>query len=128
MFPALSADGTLTATFAQDTPKMHVSSITISVHRGGNNNNQERGEAVVTIVDSTGNPVSGATVTGTWTGSGAQSDNGATASNGQIMIHSNYVDSYWNDHTFTVTISDVVKTGMTYDSSANVVTTKTITG
>ncbi len=123
-FAALSADGTLIATFAQDTPTMHVSSITMSVYSPYNNH--ERGRGIVTIVDSSGNPVYGATVYGTWTGTGATTVSGTTDSNGHVTLESNTVNSGYN--TYTLTITNVVKSGWTYDSSANIITTKSVSG
>ena len=105
---------------------MHVALIEMSV--ASRNNNNERGEAVVTIVDSSGNPVSGATVSSSWTHDGGYSgtDSDTTDSSGLASVHSNDENRY-GTHTFAVTITDVVKTGWTYDSSANVETSDSIT-
>jgi hypothetical protein len=108
---------------------MHVSSIVVTIERGSDSHYwDERGRAVVTIVDASGNAVTGATVYGTWSGAYSGTDDGNTDNNGQISESSDWINPYWDTHTFTFTITSVVKTGWTYDSSANVETSDSATG
>ena len=77
-----------TVTVNADTT-MHVDSIVMSVvpRNGGN----ERGQAIVTVVDSSGNPVPDATVYSSWTISGGHyggTDTDITDSNGEASVHS----------------------------------------
>ncbi len=79
-----------------------------------------RGVATVKIVDQGGNPVSGATVYGTFTGPNGGNAGGDTGSNGEVTFATSYVWFPSGEWCFEVT--DVVKSGWTYDSAANVVT------
>ena len=125
-----TSDTDNTFNVAAVTPTMHVASIVMSVVPRGSSGgtSYERGQAVVTIVDSNGNPVNGATVSCSWTrdGSNSGTDSGTTDSSGVVMVHSNDERSS-GSHTFVVTITGVSKTGWTYDSSANVETSDSIT-
>ena len=102
--------------------KMHVSAIDMSLKTKGVNVNAV---ATVTIVDTGGNPVSGATVSGHWDGATSDTDSGATDSSGKVALQSNVVKNP-PDTTFTFTVDKVVKDGWTYDSSANVKTSNSI--
>jgi hypothetical protein len=62
---------------------------------------QEAGRAIVTVVDASGNPVNGATVTGTWSGRVSETDSGTTDSSGQATITSSYKSSGTYTYTFT---------------------------
>lgn len=113
---------------AAPTQTMHVSSIVVTIENSGMFDLGERGRAVATIVDSNGNAISGATVYGTWSEAVSGTVHGDTASNGQYTVTSDTVYFNWDTHTFTFTVTNVVKTGWTYDSSANVVSSGTRTG
>ena len=79
-----------------------------------------RGAARITIVDQNNNPVSGATVYGDFTGPTSGSRNGSTDSNGQLTLYSSYAWSASGEWCFEVT--NVTKSGWTYNSAANAVT------
>jgi serine protease len=79
-----------------------------------------RGAARVTIVDQNNNPVSGATVYGDFTGPTSGSRSGSTDSNGQVTLVSSYSWGASGEWCFEVT--NVTKSGWTYDSAANAVT------
>lgn len=84
-----------------------------------------RALATVTIVDSGNNPLEGATVSGHWSGLTSDSDSGTTNSDEKVTLSSNWV---WSAQgTFTFTVDNVEKSGWTYDESANVETSDSIT-
>ena len=103
---------------------MHVASIDMSLKTAGINTN---GEAKVTIVDADGVPVEGATVYGHWSDATSDSDSGVTNANGQVVLQSDKVKRATSGTTFTFTVDDVVLSGWTYDASANVETSDSIT-
>ncbi len=103
----------ITVTEPAGNPTMHVDNITVV---------KEsffvftRGNATVRIVDANGNPVSGATVSGEWSGAATDTDQFTTDSNGEGSAVSN-----WNfgGGEFTFCVTDVSKSGYTYDEAAN---------
>jgi hypothetical protein len=87
------------------------------------------GEATVTVVDSSGGPVRGATVSGHWSGSVHRYSSGTTGTDGRVPFNSEDV-FYWGwgfggRLEFTFTVDNIVKAGWTYDESANVETSDT---
>lgn len=94
---------------------IHVSAIDMSLKKTGANVNAF---ATVTIVDADNMPVSGATVSGYWTGVTSDTDTGVTDSSGQVKLKSNRVRKPVPGTTFTFTVDDVVKANWTYDPSA----------
>jgi PKD repeat protein len=78
-----------------------------------------RGKARVQIVDASGNPVADATVKGEWSGGATDTDEVTTDSDGWATAYS---DWRFGDATFTFCVTDVTKSGWTYDSNANEVT------
>ncbi|HDP70297.1 MAG TPA: subtilisin [Actinobacteria bacterium] len=76
--------------------------------------------ALATIVDQNGNPVTGATVSGHWSGLTTDVDTGITGVTGQVALSSNAI--LLTSGTFTFTVDDVVLTDWTYDSAANLET------
>ena len=80
--------------------------------------------ALVTIVDADGVPVSGATVSGIWSGLTNNIDSVVTDINGQVIIESNRVKSANGIYTFTV--DNVEKSGWTYDIESNIETSDSI--
>ncbi|UCC40191.1 MAG: fibronectin type III domain-containing protein [Candidatus Aminicenantes bacterium] len=103
---------------------MHVSAIYMSLKVAGLNVNAI---ATVTIVDADGIPVSEATVYGQWSGATSDTDSGVTDINGQVTFKSDRLRNPPSGITFIFTVTDVVKDGWTYDSSANVETSDFIT-
>ncbi len=106
------------------TDNMHVKSIDMSLKKAGINVNAI---AAVTIVDATTKPVGGATVSGHWSGATTDTDSGITDINGQVSLKSDKVRNPASGTTFTFTVDDVAKAGWTYDSTANVETSDSIT-
>jgi PKD repeat protein len=87
---------------------IYVSDIAMSGKKAGVNRSAT---AVVTISDTDGNPVSGATVYGTWSGVVSGSVSGTTGANGTVTFESAKVRTAG---TFTFTVDDVIKDGATY--------------
>jgi len=78
-----------------------------------------RATATVKIVDQNGDPVSSATVAGSWHGSAAKTVSLTTNSSGEASSTSNWV---FGNGTFEFCVDDVSKSGLTYNATANVVT------
>jgi hypothetical protein len=97
---------------------MHVDSIVLSTKAQGP---RDRGRATVTIVDENGDPVSGATVSGTFTGDVTGTDSGTTDSNGQVTLQT----SAFNGVVSFGFCVDNVSGSLTYDAGANVETCDT---
>jgi PKD repeat protein len=89
---------------------MFVFDITMSGKAAGPNRSAT---AVVTIHDTDGSPVAGATVHGTWSGDYSGSVSGVTAADGTVAFSSGKVRQA--DATFTFTVDDVVHANFTYD-------------
>ena len=102
---------------------MHVSSIGMKLKTGGPWVNAI---ATVTIVDAIGNPVEGATVSGHWSRATSDSDSGVTNINGEVSLQSDKVKNPRSGTTFTFTVDKVTKEGWTYESSANIKTSGSI--
>jgi len=94
---------------------MHVDSITCSKVKVGN---KWKGRAVVVIKDSAGNLVSGASVTGTFTGSYSQTLSATTTTSGAATLTT--TASITGTVTFTFCVDNVTQASFTYDSGANV--------
>ena len=94
---------------------IHVSATDMSLKKTGANVNAF---ATVTIVDANGAPVSGATVSGKWSGATPDTDTGVTDSSGQVKLKSNRVRKPPSGTTFTFTVDNVEKDGWTYVPSA----------
>ncbi len=103
---------------------MHVSDIIMSTKVTRQN---VAAIANVKVVDSGGNPVSGATVSGHWTGATTDRDTGITSGTGQIALQSNNVKKPRSGTTltFTFTIDSVIAAGCTYDSVHSITTNST---
>jgi fibronectin type 3 domain-containing protein len=101
---------------------MHVADIAMSTKKAGKNVN---GIATVTVVDTGGAPVEGATVYGHWSGLTSDSDSGVTAADGTVSLSSNKLKNPIG--TFTFTVDNITKVGWTYDFAANVETSDSIT-
>jgi hypothetical protein len=108
--------------------KMHISDIRVRAIRS-RWWSQIHGEAIVTVVDTNGQPVTGAMVYGHWSGSARRVSNWPTGTDGKVTFTSEDV-FYWGGWfggrlTFTFTADNIVKSGWTYDKSANVETSDT---
>ncbi len=84
-----------------------------------------RGNATVRIVDASGAPVADATVSGEWSGGANDTDQFTTDSDGYGSAVSDWV---WGDAEFTFCVTDVSKSGWTYDPNANVETCGSTSG
>ncbi len=101
--------------------QMYVNDIAMSWRKAGPN---YFGQATVWIKNDSAADVAGATVYGTWSGSVSGSASGITGTDGKIMIESPGIKG---GGTFTFTVTDVVKSGVVYNSSLNVETSDSIT-
>jgi hypothetical protein len=101
--------------------EMHVDSIVPSLKAAGPNNTCK---ALVTIVDENGNPVEGATVTGTFSGDASGSDSGVTDASGEVLL-SVLVVGKGAVSTFTFCVDDVTHPDYTYVPADNVETCDT---
>lgn len=99
---------------------MHIGGISMMLVSGGSGTSAR---ATVIVLNAGGQPVSGATVTGNWTGLVKGSSSGTTDANGYAVLTSR---ASRKKGTFTVAISNVTRTGYTYNASANVETSKSI--
>jgi hypothetical protein len=79
----------------------------------------------VTIVDSTGSPVSSATVSGHWSGLTSDKDTGTTNASGKITVKSNQVRNSATG-TFTFTVDNVTYGALVYNPADNVRTSNSI--
>ncbi len=105
---------------------MHVASITMSTTTYKlKGRTYVYATALVTIADQNSNPVTGATVSGHWSGLTTDVDTGVTGATGQVALRSNAI--LLTTGTFTFTVDNVVLTDWTYDSAANVETSDSIT-
>jgi hypothetical protein len=97
------------------TQSMHISAIDMSLKTAGPNVNAF---ATVTIVDDSGNAVSGATVSGNWSGATSETDSGVTDMNGQVTFTSDKLKNPNSGTTFTFSVVNVEKDGLTYNPSS----------
>lgn len=95
---------------------MHVASINLSTKKKGPKTDAL---ATVVIVDASGNPVSGATVSGTFSGDASGTDSGTTDASGSVTLKLSVTGTV---SSFTFCVDNVVLSGWTYDSGANVET------
>jgi len=100
---------------------MRVTAIAMSL---SGNSRTARAVANVTILDGNGQPVTGATVTGTWSGLVSGTGSAITASNGVASLTS---PSTKSRGTFTFTVTGVTLPGYSYQPSSNVETADSIT-
>ncbi len=103
-------------------PKMHIAGVDMATQRNGAN---IRAKATITVVDESGNPVSGVNVSGHWSGLTIDSDTGITDSSGKVTVYSDWKKKAKG--TFTFTVDNLVKSGMDYDSSADVAKSGNVT-
>ena len=106
---------------SEEPQTVHVFSAVMSGKRAGAN---RFATAVITIHDNLGNPVSGATVYGTWSGDYAGMVNGVTGADGTVSFTSGNVKV--TNASFTFTVDDIVLAGYTYDPNLNGETWDTI--
>ncbi len=127
-------DGGLTATdeaivtvTEEPTLVMHVASIDVVLSaRTAGRNIFTKAVATVTIMDASDNPVEGATVYGSWSDATSDTDSGVTDSSGKVTLSSDEVKNSPSGTTFTFTVDDVTRSGWTYDSTANLDTSDSV--
>ncbi len=113
---------------ACDPKGMHVESITISTIKGYNyyrGSYRTKAMAVVEILNSLGDPVMGAVVSGQWSGLAEDRDSARTNSEGKAYVYSNWETSA--PGTFTFTLDGVSKRGCTYNPDQNLETEDSVT-
>ncbi len=103
-------------------PDIFVNDITMSWYSPKSNYYAAR--ATVWIKDENTNNVSGATVTGNWSGATTGSSSGSTGADGKVTLESKSIKG---GGTFTFTVTNVSATGYTYNPSMNVETSDSIT-
>jgi beta-glucanase (GH16 family) len=96
----------------------HVDSITPGASGGGR---KKKANATIVIVDDNGDPVDGAVVTASFSGSHNQTVSGTTGSNGSVSLQTSVTNS---SAAFTVCVDDV-SSALTYNAAANVETCDT---
>ena len=113
---ACTSNVTVTEPLAQ---VMHIASIDMSTTRIRLNGWYTYATAKVMIVDATGSPVEGATVSCQWSGLTTDTDSETTGADGTVPLNSDRVKNAAG--TFTFTVKNVELDERTYNSSANVV-------
>ncbi len=103
-------------------PKMHIARIDMAKQTSFP---KTRAAATVYVVNEAGNPVSGASVSGKWSGLTFDSDTGTTDSGGKTVIYSDWKTKAKG--TFTFSVTNMAKAGWIYDYSANLETGDSIT-
>jgi serine protease len=102
---------------------MHVAGIEMSLKEAGVNSN---GVATITIAGG-GAPVPGATVFAQWSDATSDTDVGITDALGRIILQSNKIKKAPSGTTFIITVTDVVKSGWTYNPAENIETDDSVT-
>lgn len=108
--------GTTTVSIIPPGQMMHVAGIDMALKTAGINT---AGLATVTTVDAGGAPLSGASVSGHWSGATSDSDTGLTDGAGQVTLQSSNVKRAPHGTTFTFTVDDVSLAGWSYDAASN---------
>ena len=117
---------TLTVDVIEEANTMHIDSIGMSTTKIKLTGWYTYATATVTIVDASGEPVNGATVSGNWSGlTTGSSDSEPTDEYGKTVFSSDLVKNAAG--TFTFTVDDVDFSGLIYDESANKETSNNIT-
>jgi PKD repeat protein len=116
---------TVTTSTAPATP-LHLSGFTlVTTITGSGASAKATAKASITVVNGSGLPVSGVSVTGSWSGLVTTTSTASTATNGVASFTS---PSSKKRGTFTFTVTSVTKAGTVYVPSANtVVNTKSVT-
>ncbi|MDP3789667.1 MAG: glycoside hydrolase family 2 TIM barrel-domain containing protein, partial [Candidatus Omnitrophota bacterium] len=104
-------------------PKMHIQDISMNLGYRGLFIN---GVATITVYDENNQPVPGVIVSGSWSGLTSDSDSGQTDSSGTVRLDSDKVRSPQRGSQFTLTVTNIVLSGWTYDSAANIETSDSI--
>jgi hypothetical protein len=100
---------------------VYVYDITMAKAKAGSKN---YAKATVWIKNDSGGDVSGATVTGSWSGLVTGTSSGATGADGKVTLSS---PKTTKSGAITFCVSNVVASGYTYDPSMNIETCDSIT-
>lgn len=115
-----SSQVNVSASAAQAT--LHVSSITMKLLNL--TNGAAQGRATIAVVNASGQAVSGATVTGNWSGIVSGTASRTTSSSGTVTLTS---ASTKNTGTLTFTVTGITAAGYAYDPTTNTETADSIT-
>ena len=102
---------------------IYVESLDMALKKAGVNTSAL---ATVTIVDTVGMPVVGATVSGQWSDATNDIDYGVTDGFGQVTLQSNNVKRAPPGTVFTFTVTDIDLSDWNYDPAANLETSKSV--
>ena len=116
-----SATGNVSKNVVVGTLTMYVADIAMSIQRVGAS---YQATAVITVLDQGNNPVDGATVYVDWSGCPNSSVSGVTAVDGTVTFTSPAVKKCTGPYTITVT--NVTHSSISYDSSSNIETSDSI--
>lgn len=108
---------TVTGNAVADPVGLHVNSIVTGTDSAGKG--KKLGTATVVIIDDLGNPVSGATVNGTFAGSYNEQVSGVTDANGQVELQT--LATQQGSVAFDFCVDDVMHATLSYNSLSNVV-------
>lgn len=114
------ASGTVSKPVAA-TDRVHVADIVLT--RSGSFRRYKNAQAWVTVLDSAGSPVSGATVSGTFTGGVSVMISAVTGSDGTALLEAGPVRSRTH---FSFCVDDVALEGYIYDAAADLESCDTI--
>ena len=110
---------TLIVTVIEEADTIHIASINMS------NDTKSAGPnvftwalATVTVVNSSGSPVSGAQVTGIWSNLTSDSDTATTGTEGKVTVLSDSVK--WASGTYTFTVTDLTYDGLAWDGENSI--------
>jgi hypothetical protein len=117
----LTGTASITVVTQLATPTVHVSAITMST---AGNKRSFNAKATVTVLNNTGVAVSGATVTGTWSGVVSATSSGTTSTSGSATLSSPKTST---SGTFTFTVTGITAAGYSYDAAQNAISSKSIT-
>ncbi|MCL7411120.1 MAG: S8 family serine peptidase [Methanosarcinaceae archaeon] len=105
---------------------MHIANITMTLGtKKAGKNTFTWALATVTVFDSYNNPVPNAVVSGLWSDATSDSDIGTTDAYGMVTVQSNNIRSL--EGTFIFTVTNVVLTDWTYNTTANLEVSDSIT-
>ncbi|MEQ8580454.1 MAG: polysaccharide lyase family 7 protein [Marinoscillum sp.] len=115
---ATSATVTITGNSVGQGTDLYVSNIVTGSQGAGKG--QKHGLATVTILDDSGSPVSGANVTGTFSGTFNETVSGTTGSGGTVDLLTSATEK--GGVTVNFCVDDVTHAALVYNSSLNVIT------
>jgi hypothetical protein len=109
----------ITVTAPEVPATMHVAMLD-GATSGKGNSGRWAASVTVTVVDQAGAPVSGATVTGAWSGALSRTATGVTGSDGKVTLSTGNIKS---GTSVTFAVTNITHSNFTYDQAANNVET-----